>query len=91
MGNPVYAALLLVDDGNNQDQQVQIGGLYAFVSSGYSGGVEIQGPDGSTWVLVPDSELNGDGAVGVYLPTGAKVRGSDPGSAGQYASLSLVG
>lgn len=75
---------------------VTAGGSYSFAVLGtFSGAtvaLQIMGPDGATWITIPNSGQTAAGVVTVDIPTGASVRASVTGGppTGIYASLSMI-
>lgn len=75
-------------------QTIDMGGRFLLVACGTFDGatikVQIEGPDGSTMIDLPDAALTAAGAKLVYLPDNAVVRGAVSGGtapAGLHASL----
>jgi hypothetical protein len=60
-------------------RNVAFGGRYLMALLGTLGGatitIEMLGPDGATYLAVPDSSLTAAGTAVVYLPANATVRG----------------
>ena len=64
--------------GNGPGVVVDEGGLYQYLVSGTFGGttakLQTLGPDGTTYIDVPNSSMTAAGALNVELPAGSTVR-----------------
>lgn len=72
-----------------------LGGRYIWDAvatwSGATAQLQSLGPDGSTWVDITDASLTDDGAIGVFIANGSKIRVLITGSpSAVYSSLVSV-
>lgn len=99
MVNSIASTLTLLNDTGvtGAQQVVPYGGFYQFSVDGTFGGatakLQVQSPDGVSWLDIPDVSFTAEGIVGVYLPVGALVRVDVSGGApaNMFAAARLIG